>query len=92
MKLLLDDGNEHIGRHSAPDLRLDCVLAGAQKALDAQVLFDPLTEQFQLPAILVQAAMVSAGRVVLLVKNTGVFADSRSLKRMRRKSSARRTA
>ena len=54
MKLLLDDGNEHVGRHGAPDLRLDCVLAGAQKTLDAQVLLDPLEEQLHLPSVLVQ--------------------------------------
>ncbi len=54
MKLLLDNGNQHVGRHGAPDLRLDGVLAGAQKALDAQVLLDPLEEQFHLPAVLVQ--------------------------------------
>ena len=54
MKLLLDDGNEHVGRHGAPDLRLDCVLAGAQKTLDAQVLLDPFEEQLHLPSVLVQ--------------------------------------
>ena len=56
MKLLLDDGDEHIGRDGAPDLRLDGVLAGAQEALDAQVLLDPLEEQFDLPAALVQGS------------------------------------
>ena len=54
MKLLLDGGNEHVGRHGAPDLRPDCVLAGAQKTLDAQMLLDPLEEQFHLPSVLVQ--------------------------------------
>jgi hypothetical protein len=54
MKLLLDDGNQHVGRYGAPDLRLDGVLAGAQKAPDAQVLLDPLEKQFHLQAVLVQ--------------------------------------
>jgi len=44
VKLLLDDGDEHVGGHGAPDLRLHCVLAGAQEALDAQVLLDPLEQ------------------------------------------------
>ena len=54
MKLLFDDGNQHIGGHGAPDLRLHRVLAGAQKALDAQMLLDPFEEQLHLPATLVQ--------------------------------------
>ena len=54
MKLLLDDGDEHVGGHGAPDLRLHRVLAGAQEFLDSQVLLDPLEEQLHLPAILVQ--------------------------------------
>lgn len=54
MKLLLDDGDEHVGGHGAPDLRLHRVLAGAQEALDAQVLLDPLEEQLDLPAALVE--------------------------------------
>ncbi len=54
MKFLFDDGNQNVGRHGAPDLRLDGVLAVAQKLLDAKVLFDPLEEQFDLPTILVQ--------------------------------------
>ena len=54
MKFLLDDGNQHVSGHGAPDLRLHRVLAGAQKTLDTQVLFDPLEEKFDLPTILVQ--------------------------------------
>ena len=54
MKFLLDDGNEHIGIHGAPDLRLDRVLAGAQELLDWQVLLDPMEEQFNLSAVFVQ--------------------------------------
>ena len=54
MKLLLDDGDEHVGGHGAPDLRLHGVLAVAEELLDAQVLLDPLEEQLDLPAALVQ--------------------------------------
>jgi len=41
MELLFDDSDRHVGVNGAPDLRLHRVLARAQKALDAQVLFDP---------------------------------------------------
>ncbi len=51
MKLLLDNGNQHIGRRGAPGLRLDGVLAVAQEFLDSQVLLEPFEEQFDLPAI-----------------------------------------
>ena len=45
MKLLFDDGNQHVGADSRPDLGLHSVLACAQKVLDAQVLFDPFEEE-----------------------------------------------
>jgi len=35
LKLLLDDGDQHVGGHGAPDLRLHGVLAGAEEFLDA---------------------------------------------------------
>lgn len=54
MKFLLDNGNQNVSRHGAPDLRLDGVLAVAQELLDSQVLLDPFEEQFDLPAIFVQ--------------------------------------
>ena len=54
MEFCFDDGDQHAGGDSAPDLRLDGVLAGAQKALDAQVLLDPFEEEFDLPAAFVE--------------------------------------
>jgi len=54
LKFFLNNGDEHVGGHGAPDLRLDCVLAVAKKLLDAQVLFDPFEEQLHLPAAFVQ--------------------------------------
>ena len=54
MKFLFDDGNQHVSRHGAPDLRLDGILAVAQELLDSQVLLDPFEEQFDLPAVLVE--------------------------------------
>ena len=46
------------GRHSAPDLRFDGVLAGAEEFPDAQVLLYPFEEQFDLPAALVKRGNV----------------------------------
>ena len=54
MKLLFDDGDQHVSGYGAPDLRLHRVLARAQKALDTQMLLDPFEEQLHLPATLVQ--------------------------------------
>ena len=56
MKFLFDNGNQNVSRHGTPDLRFDGVLAVAQELLDAQVLFDPFEEQFDLPAVLVQGS------------------------------------
>ena len=54
MKLLFNDGNQHVGADGRPDLSLHGVLACAEKVLDAQVLFDPLEEEFDLPAVFVE--------------------------------------
>lgn len=54
MKLFFDDGNQHVSRHGAPDLRLGGVLAVAQELLDSQVLFDPSEKQFDMPTTLVE--------------------------------------
>ena len=55
MKLFLDNGDQNVGSHGAPDLRLHCVLAGAEESINAQVLFDPFEEQLDLPAAFVQS-------------------------------------
>ena len=55
MKFFFNNGDEHVGGHGAPDLRLDRVLAVAQELLDTKVLFDPFEEQFHLPAAFVQS-------------------------------------
>ena len=49
-----EDRHQHVGTDRDPDTGLHCVLAGAEERFDAQVLFDPLEEQFDLPAGLVQ--------------------------------------
>ena len=62
MKFLLDDGDQHVSRHGAPDLRLDGVLAVAQELLDSQMLLDPFEEQFDLPAVLVECCDSQRGQ------------------------------
>ena len=54
MQTFLCNGDQHIGAHGNPDLRLHGVLAGTQKCLDTQVLLDPFEEQLDLPALTVQ--------------------------------------
>jgi hypothetical protein len=51
MKFLSDDGDQHVNADGDPYLGLHGVVAGAVKALDAQVLFDPAEEQFDLRAL-----------------------------------------
>lgn len=54
MKFLFNNGDQHVSRDGAPDLRLYCVLAVADETFDAQMLLDPLEEQLDLPATLVE--------------------------------------
>lgn len=48
--MLLDDGNENVGRNCYPDLRLDCIFACAEEGLDSQMLLDPPEKEFDLPS------------------------------------------
>ena len=44
-----DDGHQHVRGDRGPDLSLHRVGRGAEKRFDAEVLFDPFEEQFDLP-------------------------------------------
>ena len=68
-KLFLDDRYQHVDADGDPDLRPHSILGSAVEAFDAQVLLDPLEEQFHLPSTSVQG-MVSAGNANWLVRNT----------------------
>ena len=51
---LLQDRDQYVDGDGNPDLSLHGVLTIAVKGFDAQVLLDPLEEEFHLPARLVQ--------------------------------------
>jgi len=54
LKFLLDNRDQHIDSHGAPDLCLHRILAVAEKLFDSQVLLDPLEKQFHLPPAFVK--------------------------------------
>jgi len=54
MQAFLGNGDQHVSADRDPDLRLDRVLVGAIKRLDAQVLLDPFEKQLDLPALSIQ--------------------------------------
>ena len=82
-QFLSDNRYEHIDAYRGPDLGLYGVDRVAVEGLDSQILFDPLEEQFDLPATLVQLCngQRGQGEVVgeehkLLFHLLGVVADS----------------
>ena len=62
IQTLLDDSDEHIDRDRDPYLGLDRVLRSAEERLDSEMLFDPLEEQFDLPALTIQLADCERGK------------------------------
>ena len=54
MQTFFQDGDEQINGDGAPDLGAHGVGAGAIEGFDAQMLFDPLEEQLNLPAALIK--------------------------------------
>ncbi len=54
LQSFLDNGHKNVYRNGDPNLGLQCVLAGAVKCFDPQVLFDPFEEQLHLPAAFVK--------------------------------------
>jgi hypothetical protein len=45
---LLHDSHENINRDGGPDLGFDCILGGAIKGLDPEMLLDPFEKQLDL--------------------------------------------
>jgi hypothetical protein len=54
MQTLFQNGDEQIAGDGGPDLAVQGVRAGAVKGFDAQMLFDPFEEQFDLPAATIE--------------------------------------
>ena len=54
MQTFFQNGDEQINGDGAPDLGAHRVGAGAVKGFDAQMLFDPFEEQFDLPAAAIE--------------------------------------
>jgi len=48
--LILDVSQQQVIAHGHPDLDQYCILAGAQKRFDLQILLDPFKEQLNLPS------------------------------------------
>ena len=58
------------------DLDTDGILAGAEEALDLEVLLDPAEEQLDLPAGLVEGCDVGGGRVEIVAERRSVRPSS----------------
>jgi hypothetical protein len=56
IELFSDDRDLHVDAARDPDLRLHGVIRGAVKLFDAQMQFDPLGEELDLPATIVEHA------------------------------------
>ena len=54
MQTFFQNGDEQVNRDRAPDLGAHRVGTGAIKGFEAQMLFDPFEEQFDLPAAPIQ--------------------------------------
>lgn len=46
---LIETGDHQVNADCNPDLGANCVLSGAEKGFDTEVLFDPFEEEFDLP-------------------------------------------
>ena len=49
-----------------PDLNLQCIGAGADESFDAEVLFERLEEQFDLPALTVDSGDSGGGKAAMI--------------------------
>ena len=50
---LIETGHHEVNADGDPDLRAHGVLCGSEEGFDPQILFDPLEEEFDLPALLI---------------------------------------
>src|SRR2546425_9082684 len=54
MQTLFENRHQQVNRNRDPDLGAHGVLAGAVEGFDAQMLFDPFEEQFDMPATMIK--------------------------------------
>ena len=89
IEALADDGHEHVDRHGDRHLRLDRVLRGAEEALDAQMLLDPLERTVPLATPTLEEGADGERRQGEVVgeEDQRLGGPSGSLKRMRRSRS-----
>ena len=77
------------GDERSPDLNLQSVGAGADKSLDAEVLFERLEKQFDLPALAVDGGDGGSGKAAMIGENTRVRCWASSQTSMRRRNRSR---
>jgi len=71
------DGDQQADRDGDSELRFDHVFTGSVECRDAQVLLDPLEEQFNLPSALVECADGCRGQGELVGEEDKVLAGIR---------------
>ena len=77
MEFFLEDGHQNVNADGDPDLGLDGILAGPVKSFDAQVLFDPFEEKFDLPATLVELRDGQGGDIEIVGQKDQAFVRGR---------------
>ena len=58
----LHDGHKNINGDGDPDLSFDCILGGAIKGLDPEMLLDPFEKQLDLPAAAIEVGNRDSGK------------------------------
>jgi len=73
VELLLYEGQQNVHADGNPDLGLHRIFGGAIEGLDSKVLFDPLEEQLDLPATLVDLGDGQGGEEKIVGKEHQAF-------------------
>jgi len=87
VEFFFNDGNKDENRKRNPDLGVDGIRCRAIEGLDAEMLLDPLEEQFNLPARSIEFCNQSCIERKLFVRKTNVRFLSMSKNLMRRRAS-----
>jgi hypothetical protein len=54
--------DQDIGNHGADDLQVDGIFAAAQEGSELEMLFEPAEQEFDLPALFIEAGNCGGGR------------------------------